>query len=292
MKAAEIIKQIQSGEIELDEVLLPGRPLYRMPPEKLIVETLSTGFPTLDHYSILKKGAGELIVVGGRPSVGKSAFMFQMAYNVAHHSPVHVFSLEMSHEAVLSRTLSMLLDCSVKDLQQGLLTAEALKDAYSALMQLKYTIDDRSGLNVSDISELVRKRHKQDGTSLVVIDYLTFIQMEKTATRDVEVGIVTKALKNLAKELKIPIVIGSQLSRQSEQRGASSGNYKPKLADLRESGNIEQDADVVLFVHREQDQNGIKSDFADIIVAKNRNGSCGTVEMRFEGRQTRFIDEG
>jgi replicative DNA helicase len=165
-----------------------------------------------------------------------------------------------------------------------------LTSAKEQLKEYKYFIDDAAGLTAEALADRAVTRSRKVDTRLVIIDYLQLLKTEKGHTRDVEIGEITKTLKTLAKTLRCPVVIGSQLNRQCEVRGASSGNYKPLLSDLRESGNIEQDSDIILAVHREYRYSKLRPSEADIIILKNRNGPIGEVVMGFSDAQTMFYD--
>lgn len=290
MNDIKLFNDVKNGLITIDQLLYPEQHIAAFEAAELKVNIVPSGFPSLDGFKLLKDGASELIVIGGRPSMGKSAFMFQLAMNVARTAPVHIFSLEMDIRQIRTRLIAGLLNKSVDYVTEGRITAkeeQALKDT---LGKFQYYIDDRSGLSVYQICDAARNTAKLRGTKLVVIDYLQLLKPEKAYSKDDEIGKITKALKELAKELKVPVIVGSQLNRANETRGSTSGDYRPMLADLRESGNIEQDADLVMFVHRECRYTGERAGEADLIIAKNRNGKVGEVTMQFTESQTRFID--
>lgn len=278
--------------MELNKILKPECHISDINLESLKIDTIPSGWKSLDDYMFLKDKRSELIIVGGRPSMGKSAFMFQLAYNVAQHIPVHVFSLEMDKEQILTRLLAATLNTSITAIQRGLVPPEALAMARQKIVHSKYFIDDRAGLDVHDLCIAAKQAFHRNDTKLIVVDYLQLMRTQKSHTKDDEIGIITKELKALAKDLKVPIIVGSQLNRANEIRGVQSGDYRPMLSDLRESGNIEQDADIVAFVHRESRYTGERRGEADIIIAKNRNGSVGTVNMGFVESQCNFIDRG
>lgn len=289
----DVFKKLESGELDIDHILNPGRRLHDFDVDRLAITTMPSGFPTLDReYMLLKESEGELIIVGGRPSMGKSALMFQLALNVSKEHFVHVFSLEMSQESILRRLISQMIGRPVTAIQRGLVEREILEEAKERLKDYKYIIDDCSGLSALEVADRARTRARSNGTRLIIIDYLQLLKTEKGHSKDTEIGEITKTLKALATELKCPIVVGSQLNRQCEIRGASSGDYRPLLSDLRESGNIEQDADIILAVHRESRYTKLRLDEADILVLKNRNGSIGETMMKFYAAQTRFEDIG
>lgn len=292
MEVAKIMKQLNAGTMTIDSLLSPpGTHIKDVPVDDLQIDIMASGFSTLDAYMLLKKGRSELVVIGGRPSHGKSALMFQLALQVSRSMPVHVFSLEMDKEQIATRLIAGLIDKPITAIQRGLIDRKLLNEASKELGKLAYIVDDRSGLNISQIADSARRRAKTDGTGLIIIDYLQLIKKEKGHSVDDEIGNITRSLKELAKDLKVPIVVGSQLNRQSTARGASSGNFRPLLSDLRESGNIEQDADMVLFVNREYLHTGQRPSEADIIVAKNRNGPIGDIVMQYVPTQTKFYDK-
>jgi len=291
MEHDNLFKLIESGAISLDQALNPGRELHDVNLDRLPITIMPSGFNSLDReYMLLKEQEGELIIVGGRPSMGKSAFMFQLALNVSSYAPVHVFSLEMSQESIVRRLIASEIGKPVSAIQMGLVDRRTLEKAKEKLKNYKYIIDDSSGLSANEIVDRAVTRAKNFSTRLVVIDYLQLLRTERGHSKDSEIGEVTKALKYLAKTIKCPVVVGSQLNRQCEIRGASSGDYRPILSDLRESGNIEQDADIILAVHREYRYTRLRQDEADILILKNRNGAIGESVFKFYAAQTRFED--
>ena len=278
---------------ELDQLLYPGHDLHDVDISKLSINIMPSGFITLDReYMLLKEQESELIIVGGRPSMGKSAFMFQLALNVASYGGVHVFSLEMSRESIVRRLLSQSMNKPIESIQRGLVNPALLAEHLNKLSFLKYFIDDRSGINIVELCDAARQRHRKVPTKLIVIDYLQLLRGEKGHSKDDEIGKVTNELKVLAKEIKCPIVVASQLNRQCEIRGNQTGDYRPLLSDLRDSGNIEQDADIVLAVHRDYKYTRTRANEADILILKNRNGKVGELVMKFDYTKTSFEDLG
>lgn len=275
----------------LDELLRPaGKYLSEIDLSRLRIDTIPCGFGSLDDYLFLKKDRSELIIIGGRPSMGKSAFMFQIAKQVSKTVPVHVFSLEMDEEQIVTRLVSGMINRPVTAIQRGLISDKELIPAKEELNKLQYIVDDRAGINVHQLCDAAKEWHAQVKTGLIVIDYLQLLRTEKGHSKDDEIGNITKSLKALAKELKVPVIVGSQLNRDCERRGTQTGNYKPMLSDLRESGNIEQDADIVLAVHRESRYTNERPGEADILILKNRNGPVGDILMTYIDNQTLFID--
>lgn len=287
----QLFKELSEDPDKIEQILNPGRQLSDVDLDKLSITVMPSGFDSLDaNYMLLKADEGELIVVGGRPSQGKSALMFQLALHVSQEYPVHVFSLEMSQESIVRRLISQMIRMPVSHIQMGWIDRKVLEDAKEKLKEYKYFIDDSSGISASELADRCRARAKKFKTRLVVIDYLQLLRTEKGHSKDAEIGEITKELKSLARDLQCPVVVGSQLNRQCETRGASTGDYRPILSDLRESGNIEQDSDIILAVHRESRYTKLRQGEADILVLKNRNGNIGETVMKFHPDQTRFED--
>jgi replicative DNA helicase len=242
----------------------------------------------------------ELIIIAARPSMGKTAWAINIAQNAAVHDGkvVAVFSLEMSKESLLRRMLASEALVGSRKLQTGTMLREdkgKLMAALERLMLSKMFIDDTPGITLAEMRAKARRLKQQEGRlDLIVVDYLQLMTGTNATgkkgfeNRTQEVSSISRGLKALAKEMKIPVVALSQLSRGSEQR---TGDKKPLLSDLRESGSIEQDADVVAFIHREEyydrDNEDVKGK-AEIIIAKQRNGPTGSIELAFRADFTRF----
>ncbi|MGA7462373.1 MAG: replicative DNA helicase, partial [Candidatus Korobacteraceae bacterium] len=232
------------------------------------------------------------------PSMGKTAFAMNIAENasVLDGKTVGVFSLEMSREALLMRMLASHAQVDSKNLRQGFLTKDDMRKltgAMERLMNSKIWIDDTPGISVSEMRAKARRLRRQEKLDLVIVDYLQLMSAvpiggKRFENRTQEVSAISRGLKGLAKELKVPVIALSQLSRAPESRG---GDHRPQLADLRESGSIEQDADVVAFIFREEVYKKDDPDLegmAELIVAKQRNGPTDTIKMAFVKRYTRF----
>jgi replicative DNA helicase len=260
-----------------------------------------TGLAT--HYTLLDKltsglQPSDLIIIAARPSMGKTALAMNIAENAAvlDGKVVGVFSLEMSREALLMRMLASHAQVDSKDLRQGFLTKEDMRKLTRATEQLSHSklwIDDSPGLSVSEMRAKVRRLRQTEGLDLLIVDYLQLMSAvpiggKRFENRTQEVSAISRGLKALAKELKVPVVALSQLSRAPESRG---GDHRPQLSDLRESGSIEQDADVVAFIFREEVYKKDDPDLegmAELIVAKQRNGPTDMIKMAFVKRYTRF----
>jgi replicative DNA helicase len=259
------------------------------------VRGLSTGFAKFDEMTGGLHG-GELLILAARPSMGKTALALNIAQHVASHpqvrKPVAVFSLEMSSSSLLTRLLCAAARVDQHKFRAGYLNHEERRKLQVALAQLTESplfLDDTAGVNLMDIHSKLRRMKNQHGLSLVVIDYLQLMSSRgRSENRNQEVSAMSRGLKLMAKDLDVPFLVLSQLSRASETR---PGDHKPQLSDLRDSGSIEQDADLVAFIYREEvykrDREDVKG-LADLIIAKQRNGPIGTVPLRFLGQYTRF----
>src|ERR1035437_2892948 len=268
-----------------------------------VVTGLATDFYQLDEWtSGLQKG--ELIIIAARPSMGKTAFAINICQNAAvnHGAVVAVFSLEMGKESLLRRMLASQAWVDQRKLQTGFLGREdhdKLQKALGYLVESRLFIDDTAGISLAEMRAKARRLKQNSGKlDLIMVDYLQLMSATQSSSgnkryenRTQEVSAISRGLKALAKELDVPVVALSQLSRASERRG---DDKRPLLSDLRESGSIEQDADVVAFIHREayynRDEEMSESDKAksEIIIAKQRNGPTGTVFLNFISRFTRF----
>ena len=260
---------------------------------------IPTGIGDLDRV-ITGLNKSDLIIVGARPGMGKTSFALNIARNVALKSKKTVcfFSLEMTRDQLAQRLLSNEASVVSTKLKTGELTPEEwtrLGNAGADLSKADIYLDETSGITVPEMkAKLMRMRKKPD---LVIIDYLGLMQSAKrTENRVQEVSDITRNLKIMAKDLKIPVIACAQLSRGTETKGKS---HRPALADLRESGSIEQDADIVLFLYREkyydsekgEDEEKGNENKAECIVAKNRHGELATVELYWDGQFTRFASQ-
>jgi replicative DNA helicase len=253
---------------------------------------ISSGFVDLDRLSH-GLGRGALIIVAGRPGMGKTTFALNVAEHVAirQQKTVGVFSLEMGQQELALRILASESEVRFSKLRSGLYSqAEAVKliDTMKTISRSPLFIDDSASPTILEVASKARRLKAEKDLSLLVVDYLQLMQAGgRFENRNLEIAAITRAFKQLAKEVDIPVILLSQLSRQPERRG---GDHRPQLADLRESGAIEQDADMVLFVYRDIVYNQeADAREAELIVAKNRNGETGTVEMVFFGETTRFL---
>jgi replicative DNA helicase len=269
--------------------------IERLHERKEAVTGVPTGYRKLDELTAGLQPS-DLIIVAGRPSMGKTAFCMNIAEHAALKAKagVAIFSLEMSKEQLAMRMLCSQALVDLKRVRTGHLSNEEfdkLAHAASDLSNANIFIDDTPAITVLELRAKARRLARDPGADLrlVVIDYLQLMRSsEGKDSREQEISEISRSLKALAKELNVPIVALSQLNRQVENRHPP----KPRLADLRESGAIEQDADVIAFIYREEvyDEETPRKGLADIIVAKQRNGPLGDVELTFLRESTRFID--
>lgn len=267
--------------------------IEKMQNKKTRLSGMESGFYELDE-KISGLNNSDLIIVAARPAMGKSAFVLNIATYVAMHNkvPVMVFNLEMSKEQLANRILSGEAEVDNKKIANGDLSPDEYVKVAEGMNRLAGTqlyIDDSSVLSPSEIRAKCRKAKLEKNIGLVIVDYLQLMESKNASgSRQQEISEISRGLKILAKELDVPVIALSQLSRATEARA----DHKPMLSDLRESGSIEQDADIVLFIHRDDyyDQESENKNTAEIIVAKNRHGETGTVKLGWEGKYTRFFN--
>ena len=265
-------------------------------PERERYVGIPTGLPTLDAITTGLNRAN-LIIVGARPGMGKTSFALNLARNVAlkQNRKVAFFNLEMSKEEMVNRLLSAEARVSGKKLRTGMLSTDEwmrIADAAGVLCKIPLYLDDTAAITVPEIKARLMR---EGDVSFVVIDYLGLMKSaEKAENRVQEVSKITRDLKVMAKELDIPVMACAQLSRGPEKQAT---NHRPGLSDLRDSGSIEQDADQVLFLYREEyykgqtdDPTNVETGTSEVIVAKNRHGDLGTVKMAFAGEFTQFSE--
>ena len=254
------------------------------------VTGVPTGFPELDSLTAGFQKS-DLVIIAGRPSMGKTAFALNIAEYVAINRsiPVIIFSLEMAKEQLAQRLLCSRARISAHQMRTGRIADHQwtnLSIAVGPLSEAPIYLDDSASLNVMEIRAKARRMKLKHDIGLVVIDYLQLVRGQKRPeSRQQEITYISQSLKALARELKVPVVALSQLSRQVEMRGREA---KPQLSDLRESGAIEQDADVVIFIHRGRDDDGILGPTAEIIIGKQRNGPTGVINLAFVKDYARF----
>jgi replicative DNA helicase len=264
----------------------------QMNEDGLRVRGVPTGFVALDRV-LGGLQRSDLIILAARPGVGKTALALSMAYNAAvqHRKVVGFISLEMSAQQIVQRVLASETGVNSHRLRMGQINDDewgAVGRAYGKLSEAPIFIDDGGSSTVNDVRTKARRLQAEFGLDMLIIDYLQLMQSRRSDNRVQEISEISRGLKQVARELDIPVVALSQLSRAVESRAG----HKPLLSDLRESGSIEQDADVVMLIYREDryDPETSRKGIADIDIAKHRNGSTATVSLRFFEATTRFAD--
>lgn len=306
MDAGQIIDYAESGIFEISQKRQKGQYTHI---KDVLLENLeiidkaskldggltgvTTGFKYLDNMtSGLQRS--DLIILAARPAMGKTAFALSLALNAAvkGKASVMVFSLEMSKEQLGQRLLSMESKVGMQALKTGKLERRDWDDiniALDILSKAKIHIDDTAGISIMEMKSKCRRLKAEEGLDLVVIDYLQLMNPEgKSDSRTQEISVISRNLKLLARELDCPVLVLSQLSRAPEQRT----DHRPMLSDLRESGSIEQDADIVIFLYRDEYYNEDTEAVGEceVIVAKQRSGPTGTVKVAWLDKLTKFVD--
>ena len=263
---------------------------------------LETGFTQLDKITSGWQNS-DLIIIAARPAMGKTAFVLSMAKNITvnYHQPVAIFSLEMANVQLVNRLISNVCEIPSEKLKSGQLAQYEwsqldikVKELYDAPLYL----DDTPSLSIFELRTKARRLVREHGIKLIIIDYLQLMNANgtKTSNRQEEISTISRSLKGLAKELNIPIIALSQLNRNNESREGIDGK-RPQLSDLRESGAIEQDADIVCFIHRpeyykiyeDENKNDMRG-MAEFFIAKHRNGAVGHILLRFRGEYIKFTN--
>lgn len=288
-------KKNTKGYTPIKDILVESfAELERLYNQKTPITGVPTGFADLD-YKTAGLHNSDLILVAARPAMGKSAFVLNIAANAALKAnvPVVIFNLEMSKEQLVNRMLCSEAMVDSNKVRTGKIEEEdwiKLATALGPLSEAPIYIDDTPGISIMEIRAKCRKLKMEKNIGLVIIDYLQLVQGsgKRNASREQEISEISRSLKILAKELDVPVIALSQLSRAAEQRQ----DHRPMLSDLRESGAIEQDADIVMFLYRDDyyNENSEKKNIAEVTLAKHRSGSTGTVELLWLGNYTKFVN--
>lgn len=287
-------KRSTQGFTHIKDVLLETfNRLEELYNSKSYITGIPTGFTDLDLKTAGLQNS-DLILIAARPGMGKTAMGLNIAQYAAvrKHVPVAIFNLEMSKDQLVNRMLSSEVMVDSQKMRTGKLEDDdwnKIAQALAPLSEAPIFIDDTPGISVMDIRAKCRRLKLEKNLGLVVIDYLQLMQGRgRVENRQQEVSEISRSLKILAKELNVPVVTLSQLSRGPESRN----DHRPMLSDLRESGAIEQDADIVMFLYRDDYYNPDteKKNIAEVIIAKHRNGSTGTIELRWFGEYTKFAN--
>ena len=286
----------QAGYSIIKDVLVDAfAQLERLYNQKEGITGVPSGFADLDLRTAGFHNS-ELIILAARPAMGKTAFALNIATNAATKSnvPVLLFSLEMSKEQLVNRVLCSEAMVDSNKLKTGKIEENdwvKIVEALGPLSEAEMYIDDTAGISITEIRAKARKLKLEKNIGLIIIDYLQLIQgsgNRKIGSREQEISEISRSLKILAKELDIPVIALSQLSRAAEQRS----EHRPMLSDLRESGSIEQDADIVMFLYRDDyyNEESESKNIAEVIIAKNRSGSIGTAEILWMSNYTKFAN--
>ena len=288
-------KKNQKGYTPIKDILVETfTELEQLYNQKQRITGIPTGFSDLDFRTSGLHNS-DLILVAARPAMGKSAFALNIATNAAVRAkvPVAIFSLEMSKEQMTSRILCSEAMVDSNKVRTGKIDDEEwgkLAAASGELSEANIYIDDTPGISIMEIRAKCRKMKIEKNIGLVVIDYLQLVQGsgKRGSSREQEIAEISRSLKILAKEINVPVIALSQLSRAPEQRP----DHRPMLSDLRESGSIEQDADIVMFLYRDDyyNEDSEKKNITEVILAKHRAGSTGTVELLWLGNYTKFAN--
>ena len=285
----------QKGYEPIKDVLVESfTKLEELYNRKQHITGVPSGFMELDYKTAGFHGS-DLILIAARPAMGKTAFALNIATNAAVRAnvPVAVFSLEMSKEQLVNRVLCSEAMVDSNKVRTGKLEEDdwtKLAETIGPLSEAEIYIDDTPGISITEIRAKCRKLKLEKNIGMIVIDYLQLIQgtNKRNGSREQEISEISRSLKMLAKELNVPVIVLSQLSRAAEQRP----DHRPMLSDLRESGAIEQDADIVMFLYRDDyyNEDSEKKGIAEVIIAKHRGGSTGTVELLWLGSYTKFVN--
>ena len=286
----------QTGYSQIKDVLVDSfAQLERLYNQKEGITGVPSGFADLDLRTAGFHNS-ELIILAARPAMGKTAFALNIATNAATKSdiPVLLFSLEMSKEQLVNSVLCSEAMVDSNKLKTGKIEENdwvKIVEALGPLSEAEMYIDDTAGISITEIRAKARKLKLEKNIGLIIIDYLQLIQgsgNRRNGSREQEISEISRSLKILAKELDIPVIALSQLSRAAEQRS----DHRPMLSDLRESGSIEQDADIVMFLYRDDyyNEESESKNIAEVIIAKNRSGSVGTAEMLWMSNYTKFAN--
>lgn len=286
-------KRIKAGFVSIKEMEVPAtRLIEKLYTEREMITGVASGFKDLDRMTSGLQPS-DLIIVAARPSMGKTALTLNIAQHVALHKgeAVGMFSLEMSKEQLLMRMLCAEARVDAHKVRTGYLSKDDFRkliDSLGRTTQAPMYIDDSSTLTVMEMRAKCRRLKAEHGLSLIIVDYLQLMSgYGRVENRNQEISGISRGLKALAKELNVPVIALSQLSRAPEQR---QGDHRPQLSDLRESGSIEQDADLVMFIYREEVYKPTEENagLCELIIAKQRNGPTGIVKLAFLREYTRF----
>lgn len=304
MEIDGLAERIKSGELSpqeaLDKISSPFKHVSAISLKELTITPLPCGFPTLDRHRVFKRGRPELLVVGGASSHGKSSFMMQAAAFIAKSQPVHVVSLEMDERDIMTRLLSLYSGIDMGHIQDGWADKGHLAAAKAEIDKLNLRLWCKGTMGMKYIKDRILDLSKEVPPGLIVLDYVQEIRGAQHQGRTGEIRDVLEGMLDIARIVRCPVLTGSQLNtkmieRRGKQAESDTGfpDYKPLKSDLFDSSNIEHCADVVILISRPYvHDRETRPDEADVIVAKNRNGSLGDFVFRWDGRTCSFVDNG
>jgi replicative DNA helicase len=296
---------LKRGTVEISSVVTDVKAQLEQLAKQEGLSGISTGFLTLDDYTSGWQ-PGDLIIIAARPGMGKTAFVLSMARNMAvdHKVPVAIFNMEMTSAQLIKRLFSIETEIPADRFRSGKLSDmewNLLNNKMDRISGAPIYVNDSSMLSIFDLRAQARRMKSQYDIGIIIIDYLQLMTAQSGnkggTNREQEISTISRNLKALGKELGIPVIALSQLSRKVEERADKSGHKRPMLSDLRESGAIEQDADIVTFIYRPEyyklelwEDDTPTDNQAEFIIAKHRNGKTGNIRLRFEGQFGRFSD--
>ncbi len=295
---------LKRGTELIDSVVLKVKEQLEQLAKQEGLSGIPTGFPSLDEYTSGWQ-KGDMVIMAARPGMGKTAFVLTMARNMAvdHKIPVAIFNLEMTSNQLIKRLFSIETSIPADKFRSGKLTDvewNILNTRMNKIAEAPIYINDSSMLSIFDLRAQARRMKSQYDIGIIIIDYLQLMHAQtnnKSGNREQEISTISRNMKSLAKELNIPIIALSQLSRKVEERGDRGGHKRPMLSDLRESGAIEQDADIVTFIYRPEyykienwEDDTPTQNQAEYIIAKHRNGKIGNIRLRFDAEFGKFSE--
>lgn len=255
--------------------------------------SLPIGFPTLESLEYFRAGEPDLVIIGARPACGKSALLCQMAYNLAQHDPVMLFSLEMDKRQIKGRLMSLASEIPIKELRYA--TPDTLAEIETKLSSAQLFFDDTNGLDINTLYARAVARHRRTPLSALFIDYIQIIGTAGSRSKSEEIEFIARRLKELAAELGCPVIAAAQLSRNIEGRVNSAKNKElvsPIMSDLADSAGIEKWSDLVLCLHKQFVNGKPSNNQIGGYVIKNRHGSAQDIKLQFRGDVLKFFDRG
>ncbi len=294
----QIVQKLKAGlmtpEQAVDEANKgPFQDLTEVPLDSLVDTPLPCGFSSIDECNIIKEGIGELIVVAAIPGHGKTAFIVQVGTYIAQNYDVLFFSLEMELRAITQRQIAIDSGYSLRKVQKGMVPKAKLEEAQARMLTRSFKTVAQTGLDIRSICSYARDwRRRAKSPGVILIDYLQIAADDGRSNRHEDIAGVARCLKELAEELKVPVIAAAQMNKESVKRGQSSGDYRPGLTELAECSAIGRWAHAVIGISREEAHNGKRPGEVDVQVLKNRSGETSSFIFKWLGASVRFLDEG